>query len=176
MSDDEKKTIFPKFVTAELVSQVVDLVLKAVMFGDSPLCKLLKRQACHIRVVVPCIEPKPNEDRGRLPIMPDAIYERSVGAKDAWSAPYDDIGGGKALQLWSGQNDDRTDIMPHLLFTGDTPCWGGVRRAGIIVSCSGVQPWFDKMISGMIADMIIGLAYDAWMTSQDKKDHVDFLT
>ena len=66
--------------------------------------------------------------------------------------------------------------MPHLLFTGETPYWGGVKRRGIVVTCSGVQPWFDKMVSGMIADAMVALAYDAWMNSQIINGQVDFLT
>ncbi|PIQ68706.1 MAG: hypothetical protein COV91_02745 [Candidatus Taylorbacteria bacterium CG11_big_fil_rev_8_21_14_0_20_46_11] len=83
---------------------------------------------------------------------------------------------GKAIQLWHDRNDDRTNIMPHLLFSGDTVYWGGVKRHGIVVACSGVQPWFDKMFSGMIADMLVGIAYNAWMLSEDKRQGVDFLT
>jgi len=72
-----------------------------------------------------------------------------------------------ALQLWHGRNDDRTDRIPHLLFPGDTPCWGGVKRHGIVVTCSGFQPHFGKMFSGMVADMCIGLSYNAWDQTKD---------
>ena len=178
-SENEKKMVGPKFITAELVSQVVDLVLNAIMFGDSPLCKLLKRQACHIVVLVPSMEDDRATDYAKWPVYPIeplAIYDRSFGDKEIWSAPYDDIARCKALQLWGDRNDDRTDIMPHLLFSGDTPCWGGVKRHGIVVACSGVQSFFDKMISGMIADAIAGFGYNAYEISQDNKDNVNFLT
>jgi hypothetical protein len=89
---------------------------------------------------------------------------------------YDSIAKCKALQLWQGRNDDRTDIAPHLMFAGDAPYYGGVKRHGIVVTCSGVQPWFDKMISAMICEMLVGLAYNAWMVSDDKMRGASWLT
>ena len=66
--------------------------------------------------------------------------------------------------------------MPHLLFLGDTPYWGGVKREGIVVACSGVQPHFDRMIAGMVADGLIAMAYELWMTSEDKQEGASFLS
>ena len=110
-----------------------------------------------------------------LPLKPHVFYEHSFG-KEEWTHKFDDIARCKALQLWHERNDDRTDCRPLLLFPGDTPFWGGVKRHGIVVACSGVQPWFDKMISGMVADMIDAYAYNEWMESEDRKNAVDFLT
>src|SRR3989338_7336273 len=69
----------------------------------------------------------------------------------------------KELQLWHDRNDDRSEIIPHLLFPGDAPFWGGAKRRGIVVACSGIQPWLDKLVSGMVADLIVAIAYNAWM-------------
>ena len=93
-----------------------------------------------------------------------------------WVYPLVEIAQCKALQLWHGRNDGRTDIMPHLLFPGDAPFWGGVKRDGIVVVCSGLEPHYDRMIAGMVADMCIARAYDAWMQSEDKKKDVALLT
>jgi len=171
-----EKLVTPKFLTRQIAEQAVDYVLKTVMEG--PFSQLLKRLACHIVILVPSMK----DDRPDYPAWPNyplepcALYERSVGDRGTWTGKYDDIARCKGLQLWHDRNDDRTNIMPHLLFPGDTVYWGGVKRHGIVVTCSGVQPWFDKMISGMIADVMIALAYNAWMLSEDKKEGVDFLT
>ena len=82
----------------------------------------------------------------------------------------------KAVQLWTGCNDGRAGVVPHLLFPGYTPYWGGVKRDGIVVACSGVQPWFDRMISGIVADTIIALAHDAYENDEERKSGVDFLS
>ena len=169
----------PKFLTKELAKIAVQQVLAAVMDPSSPLSTLIKRQACHIVIVVPSMVDQAVAGHAVWhagPLFPFVLYEQSVGNRESWTAKYDEVAHCKALQLWYERSDGATDIMPHLLFTGDTPYWGGVRRGGIVVTCSGIQPWFDRMIAGMVADMIIALAYNAWMTSEDKKSGVDFLT
>lgn len=108
-------------------------------------------------------------------ITPTVLYEASLN-RELWTGEYDNIARCKGLQLWHDRNDDRTDVMPHLLFPGDTPFWGGVKRRGIVVSGSGIQSHFDKMICGMVADMIVAMAYDAWMTSKDREDKLAFLS
>ncbi len=140
---------------------------------------------CHIVVLAPSIQ----RDTGYPPVrfdpyishpknqpLPYLLYEHSLGDKSKWPLKFDQIAESKALQLWHNQNNDGTDIQPHLLFPGDTAFWGGVKRDGIVVACSGFQPWFDKMVSGMIADTIKALCYDAWMTSKIKEGNAPFLT
>ncbi|OHA19337.1 MAG: hypothetical protein A3C08_01555 [Candidatus Taylorbacteria bacterium RIFCSPHIGHO2_02_FULL_47_18] len=158
----------PKFLTKELVQAVVRETVNSVML--STIGSKLKRRVCHIVILVPTIDN--SADYPNFPAQAHVLYEHSVG-KEIWSAKYDEIAQCKAQQLWHDRNDDITDVKPHLLFTGDTVYWGGVKRDGIVVACSGVQPWFDKMISGMIADVLIGLAYDAFMTRENPKE--DFL-
>lgn len=172
-----EKTVTPKFLTEATARLALDIVLGA--FKQTPLSTLVKRQACHIVILVPSMKDDREANFPDWPnyaITPQVLLEHSLGDRAEWSAEYDNIARCKALQLWHERNDDRTDIMPHLLFPGDTPYWGGVRRHGIVVACSGVQPYFDKMIAGMIADTLVGLAYHFWMTSEDKKNDVDWLT
>src|SRR3989344_4258149 len=163
----------PKFLTKEIAQITVQQTITAVM--ASPIGDMLKRKACHIVILVPAIK----DDRAtnyvdypNYPAQAYILYEHSVG-KEIWSAKYDEVARCKAQQLWHDRNDDRTSIKPHLLFSGDTVYWGGVKRHGIVVACSGVQAWFDKMISGMIADVLIGLAYNAFMNRENPKE--DFL-
>ena len=173
------KMVTPKFLTQELAKLAVEQVL-TVVTDPSPVGDLFKRQVCHVVILVPSIKDDHNRESSpdwpNCPLVPQMLYEQSIGNKQVWTRDYDTIARCKALQLWHERNDDRSDIIPHLLFPGDTPYYGGVRRHGIVVTCSGLQPWFDKMIAGMVADMIIALAYNAWMTSDDKKKGVDWLT
>ena len=170
------KKLLPKFLTKE----VAEVAVKAVWNAVKP-CEngFLKRNACHIVILVQEIEVSEESDVVNIypncPIRPYVLFEKSIKG-DVWTADYTDIARCKALQLWQERNDDRTDIIPHLLFPGDSPFYGGVKRGGIVVACAGVQSWFDKMISGMIADMCIALAYDAWMTSKDKLEKLDYLS
>jgi hypothetical protein len=129
----------------------------------------IKRQTFHVVILVP----KMLVGVGNYPdypILPHLLAEQSWGDKKEWSYDYAEIAQCKALQLWHGRNDGGTDIKPHLLFSNDTPFWGGVKRDGIVVACSGVQPYFDRMIAGMTADVCIAYAYHAWMLSKDKAD------
>ncbi len=167
--------LIPKFLTKGMVARIIGLVVGMVM--DDAFFPL-KRRMLHIVVLVPAMR----DDRissfpkwPNYPIYPHLLYEYSLGDKSEWPHKFDEIAEYKALQLWHGRNDDRTDIMPHLLFPGDTPYWGGVKRHGIVVTCSGVQPWFDKMISGLIADACIAMSYDRWMALEAKEKNVDFL-
>ncbi len=170
--------VTPKFLTEELAKFAIETVSTAMM-ETPPMGDLLKRQTYHIVILVPAMKDDREAnfpDWPNYPLVPHVLYEHSVGDRADWTAKYDEVARCKALQLWHGRNDDRTDIIPHLLFPGDAPFYGGVYRQGIVVTCSGVQPWFDKMIAGMVADMIIGLAYNVWMASEDKKSGASWLT
>lgn len=175
----------PKFLTKQVAAIAVEQVLSITVLSRAPiaeylnLTELFKRHVCHIVILVPSMVDDRESDYPEWPdydVIPHLLYEHSIGDKSGWEYPFDNIARCKALQLWHGRNDDRTDCMPHLLFPGDTPFWGGVKRHGIVVTCSGVQPWFDKMTSGMIADMCIGLAYNQWMTGFDRNDDRNFLS
>lgn len=157
----ELPAFLTNLVAFEAIQRVVLPLLESSGFEAFPF----KRKMLHVVVLVPV--------RAGLPHL---LCEYSVGRREDWPYEFDKIAQSKAGQLWNGRNDDRTDIMPHLLFDGDAPFFGGVKRHGIVVACSGVQPWFDKMISGMVADMCIALAYEAWMTSEDKHEDVTFIT
>jgi hypothetical protein len=176
-----KPLLTPKFLTADIAKDAVEAALTLVY---SPLIsgaidRTLKEHL-HIVVLVPGMTDHYEEDYPDCPdypLKPVLLYEESRGNPADFAYPFDNIARCKALQLWTDRNDDRTDIQPHLLFKGDTPFWGGVKRRGIVVSCSGLQPWVDKLISGIVADTIVALAHDWWEHSNDKADEeLCFLT
>jgi len=173
------KLVTPKYLTAEIAEKAVAAALEVAMGdGYSTLRQCLKCLQCHIVVLVPAMEDAREAnypDRPNYPVQPYALYQQSVGKKEKWEHPYDEIAMCKGLQLWTDRNDDRTALIPHLLFSGDTPYWGGVKRRGIVVACSGVQPWFDKMISGIAAHIIVALDHDAYENDEERKAGVDFI-
>lgn len=174
-----KNMLTPRYLTQAVAEEATDVVLGAVMFGDSQMRDRFSRIMCHVVVLVPSVEDVREAgypDWPDYPIKPAVIYERSVEDAEPWPYPFDEIARCKAQQLWRGQNTDgNTDSMPHLLFPDDTPYWGGVKRHGFVVACSGVQPYFDQMISGMIADMIKALARHEWEISDDKSEGHSFI-
>lgn len=150
-----------KFLTPAVARGVVEKI-KTFALNLSEL----KRAHLHIVIYVP-------SENG----IPELLFESSLGEKSEWEHDYEKIAQSKAHQIWQGRNDSgATSIMPHLLRPGDTPYYGAVKRKSIVVACSGVQPWFDQMISGMVAEMCIAYAHNAWETSTDKRGNVDFVT
>ncbi|MCX6717546.1 MAG: hypothetical protein NTU76_02630 [Candidatus Taylorbacteria bacterium] len=165
----------PKFLTEEMAEEAIEMVWWMVL-NHEPTHFKPKSKACHVVVLVPEQEtPDELNAVGRYlnySVRPYSLFEYSFGNKESeWTADYAEIARSKALKLWNGMNDGRTDIMPHLMYSGDCPFWGGVKRDGIVVACSGVEAHFDRMISGMVADMLIAGAYHAWMNSNDKKEN-----
>ncbi len=173
------KPLTPKFLTVENASLAVGTVLQATILDDG-WQYIISRQMGHIVIIVPSMEDARADDYPdwpNYPIEPHLLYEESVGEKDDWPYPFDDIARCKGMQLWQGRNNDgQTDSNAHLLFPSDTPYWGGVKRHGMVVAFSGVQPWFDQMISGMIADMLKAIGRQAFESSEDKKKGLSFLS
>ncbi|HVN26242.1 MAG TPA: hypothetical protein VMT99_01130 [Candidatus Paceibacterota bacterium] len=173
------RMITPKFLTAEMAKTAIEATLNCLYEGKLKDALQPHRKQLYVVVLVPGMM----DDRPDYPAWPNydlrpvALYEYTLGDPEEFPYPFNDIAKCKALQLWHDRNDDRTEIIPHLLFPGDTPFWGGVKRRGIVVSCSGVKPWLDKMISGMVADMLVAMAHAAWEKSADKADdELCFLT
>lgn len=168
----ESKLLTPKYITKEVCEAAVHLALRAVMEEGSSLHGVVRQQFCHISILVPGME---NEGRTypEWPIHPVLIYEEKVGDTTEWKGEYDQIAQFKALQLWHDRNDEKPGINVQLLFPGDTIYWGGVKRHGIVVTCSGIQPYFDQLIAGIVADTIKAMCQYAYATSGDaEKDFV----
>lgn len=173
-----EKLLTPKYLTKELVAEAVELAVLSTLHTGGPLQPRLERQHYHIVVLVPAMK----DDRAsgypdwpNYPLQAVLLYEYSQGDKRGWEHNYDDIARCKALQLWTGRNDGGACVVPYLLFPGDTVYWGGVKRYGIVVACSGLQPWFDRLIAGIVADTFIALALDAYENDEERKKS-DFLS
>lgn len=172
----------PKFLTTSLAQIAVESTLDCLY--DSQLNVTLKphRAELHIVILVPGMADGRPEFHGPswsnyYQLTAVSLYEYTLGDPNGFPYPFIEIARSKALQLWYDRNDDRTGIIPHLLFEGDAPFWGGVKRHGIVVACSGLKPWVDKLVSGMVADMLIAMTHAEWEASSDKTDkELCFLT
>lgn len=167
--------LIPKFLAPEIIKKPLDDMLALLVLNpESPIKSLLHRNMCHVVALAPAMETVgawPNFATRAV-----TVYENSIGDMGAWPYHFDEIARCKALQLWQGRNDGGTHIMPHLLYTDDAPFWGGDKRNGIVVACSGFREHVDKLIAGILIDLLISVAHNAWLESADKKKDVCFLT
>lgn len=165
----ESNLLLPKFLTKGVVESAivaaVDMAFRAVP---------VKRRMLHVAVLVPEMDiiSRPWPD---FPIKPHCIAQMSFGDKSEWPHPFDEVARCKAVQAWHGRSGDGTDVMPHLLFPSDTLFWGAIKRYGIAVGTSGLQPWYDRMISGVVIETCVARAYGAKMEWAEKNSGADFV-
>jgi len=172
------KILLPRFLTEEVAQNAFETVRTMMITGLNGGIKPfsnLKRTDLHIIILVPAMIGTENEEGyPNYGLKPHILIEQSLGDKKKWDHPYDEIARCKALQIWHDRNDG-SYTQPHLLFPNDTPYFGGVKMDGIVVGCSGVQPWFDQMIARVIACLCIGQARHDWEESRDNRESFDFL-
>ncbi len=171
--------VIPKFLTEDLAEKVTNMVLNTTIFDRDHTDDFKRLPFGHLVIIVPSMEDDRATNYEKWPnyeMFPRVLYEHSVGDQNKWERDFKSIAQCKALQLWHGRNGGgQTDSNAHLLFPGDTPYWGGVYRHGLCVAFSGQRPWFDQMISGMVADGLKAFAREALESSDDKEKGRDFL-
>lgn len=168
--------ITPKFLPQEIAEQVISATVNCVFDSYNQYSSRIQRQHLCVIILVPkmkvddsvCIYP-------HYPIIPHELICKTFGDINIWEHSYSEIARCKAFQLWYDRATGGCENVPHLLFHNDTPFWGGVKREGIVVATSGLEPYFDRMISGMVADGCIAMARHWWETSPEKKEDKEFL-
>ena len=158
------------FFGEELVEKAVDSVLPAVyaMMASGRL----KRHNLHIVVLNPLVQPWNGTFEEAI------LFEKSLGNPYSWEHPYDKIARSKAEISWhTSLPSQMVQLrMPQHLVAGNTVYWGSAVLDGIIVAASGVQPWFDQMIAGWIAEACRAFAIDATQKYREINPEADFLT
>ncbi len=151
------------FLEVDNVSQLTyDIAERAIEFV-SPYIRLLMETGVakrnDLNVVVALRHPSP----AGYTVM----AEKSFGDPDNWEHPYDKIAYGKTdISARTGLTSREVQLMrPELLERHDVMFWGNAVLGDIIVSCSGVQPWFDEAIANAIAWLCRALI------QQDLEDH-----
>jgi hypothetical protein len=111
------------------------------------------------RGTVVVLDPTAPYSPGAAPLP--VIFEASLHGQA--SAIYREFATAKAAVSWRTglSSRDVQQTSPHLYRRGDIKWGGSVVRDGLVVAFSGVQSAFDEMISGWMADALIGLCRDA---------------
>ena len=127
----------------EIARQAVDLVKPSI----EALFQKTNRKELHIVIMDPRINPWESK-------FDDAIlYQESIRNAESWEKPFDEFARNKAEQAW---RDSQANIVtqtrhPSSLREGDLPFYGSFVYGNIVVACSGVEQWFDMLVSGWIA-------------------------
>jgi len=140
----------------DLVADAIDLVRPSIEL----LFKRTNRQELHIVVMNPRLKPWEAKFEDAL------LYETSLGQPDQWTIPFDQLARQKAKQAWRDQsaNINKQQIHPSSLQTDDLLFFGSFVYGDIVVACSGVQPWYDMLISGWVAIAIEQLSMHEYHT------------
>lgn len=87
------------------------------------------------------------------------LIEHSVNRAN-WDADYRRFACAKARVSWRCRADSHRvqALQPHLLQVDDTVLWGSVCVDEIVVAVSGMQPWYDEALAGVIACCLRGVA------------------
>jgi hypothetical protein len=87
------------------------------------------------------------------------LHEHSVN-REKWDADYARYARAKALVSWRHQRDGHAvqALEPWRVEPGQTLLWGGVCQDGLVVAVSGLRPWFDEALAGVVASCLRGIA------------------
>lgn len=149
------------------MKNITDIAKDAIELTIPSIEKLFERsnrQELHIVVMNPQVKPWEST-------FEDAIlYERSLGSPESWSIPFDQLARKKAQQAWreSTSNIQLQTQHPASLRDDDLLFYGSFVYGNIVVACSGVQQWYDMLVSGWIAIAIEQLTIHEYETSKIK--------
>lgn len=128
---------------AEIARQAVALVRPSI----EALFNRTVRKELHIVILDPRLKPWEAD-------LKDAIlYEESIRNSEVWDNPYNEFARNKAEQAWREMQPNvvAQTIHPSSLREGDLPFYGSFVYGNVVVACSGVEQWFDMLVSGWIA-------------------------
>ncbi|MDX2481795.1 MAG: hypothetical protein QNK24_15845 [Desulfuromusa sp.] len=132
----------------------------AISMLEPSIGKLLsekaKRTDMHIVVMDPTQKP------WEVSFEEAILLEKSLSDKTGWTLPYDEFARAKARQAWRDSSDNvkKHLLGPATLKEGELVHYGSFEYQGVIVAASGVEPWFDVLVSGWVALAIQQLAQD----------------
>ena len=127
----------------DFAQQAVALVKPSI----EALFERTNRRELHIVMMDPRLKPWESS-------FDDAIlYQESIKSSVPWEHPFDDFARNKAEQAWrnSQANIVAQTQHPSSLREDDLPFYGSFVYGNVIVACSGVEQWFDMLVSGWIA-------------------------
>jgi hypothetical protein len=126
----------------DIAKEAVNLVKPSI----EELFNKTNRKELHIVIMDPRIKPWESS-------FEDAIlYEESI-KNLPWEKPFDEFARSKASQAW---RENQANILtqsqhPSSLREGDLPFYGSFVYGNVVVACSGVEQWFDMLVSSWLA-------------------------
>lgn len=126
----------------QLAADAVDLVRPAI----EKLFDQTNRKELHIVIMDPRVKPWESTFEEAI------LYQESI-KNELWKVPFDVIAREKAAQAWRNQqaNIHHQTMHPSSLRDNDVLFYGSFVYGDIVVACSGVEQWFDMLVSGWIA-------------------------
>ena len=128
---------------ADVAREAVALVKPSIV----ELFKRTKRSELHIVIMDPRLKPWESS-------FGDAIlYQEPIRSSAPWESPYDELARKKAEQAWRERQPNVVlqTSHPSSLREDDIRFYGSFVYGNVVVACSGVEEWFDMLISGWIA-------------------------
>lgn len=141
----------------DIARQAVALVKPSV----EALFQRTNRKELHIVIMDPRVKPWESEFDKAI------LYQESIQNTETWEKPYDEFARNKAEQAW---RDMQANVViqtrhPSSLREGDLPFYGSFVYGNVVVACSGVEQWFDMLVSGWIALAFEQLMVHEYQTS-----------
>ena len=140
----------------DIVIDAIDLVRPSI----DQLFKRTNRQQLHIVVMNPRLKP------WEIQFEEAVLYETSIGDPESWTIPFNKLARNKARQAWrNGRANINNQLLhPSTLHEDDVLYFGTFVYGDIVVASSGVEPWYDMLISGWIAVAIEQLSMHEYQT------------
>jgi len=142
----------------QLAIDAIELVTPAI----DNLFNQTNRKELHIVIMDPQLKPWESSFEGAI------LHEASLGKPNEWTIPFDQLARKKAQQAWreGSANINSQMVHPTSLRKEDVLFYGSFVYGNIVVACSGVQQWFDMLVSGWIAVAIEQLAMHEYQTQK----------
>lgn len=127
----------------------LDIAKEAILLVKPSIEELFKktnRKELHIVIMDPRLKPWESSFSNAI------LYEESI-KNLPWEKPFDEFARSKAQQAWREQkaNIETQALHPSSLREEDLPFYGSFVYGNIVVACSGVEQWFDMLVSSWIA-------------------------
>lgn len=142
----------------EIAKDAVELVQPSI----NRLFERTNRKELHIVVMNPHLKPWESKFNDAI------LYETSLGSPESWTVPFNLLAHKKAEQAWreSTSNVQLQQLHPSALREEDVLFYGSFVYGNIVVACSGVEQWYDMLISSWIALAIEQLTMHEYQTQK----------
>nr|WP_228558666.1 hypothetical protein [Vibrio owensii] len=127
----------------EIAMDAVELVKPSI----ERLFERTNRKELHIVVMDPRVKP------WEASFTDAVLYETSLGKPQEWTIPFDEFARNKTQQAWRNgrPNIYNQTTQTSSLQENDLLFFGSFVHGDVVVACSGVEQWYDMLISGWIA-------------------------